>query len=200
VWTMANDQVNWHLRLTNRYLNLLESALVGSLYVDPPIDHWSGGRYDPNARVLGRDGPGLAQTMIGTVRMRNLRHLCETAILDCTPVDFVETGVWRGGACIYMRGILEAYGDRNRRVFVADSFEGLSPPSPAEFPADTDDKHHTQTQLAVSCADVEENFQRYGLLDHRVVFLEGCFKDSLPTGAIDKIAVLRLDVVHHGST
>ena len=85
---MGNDQVDWHIRVTNRYLNLLKSALVGSLYGDQPIDYWSGGKYDPNARVLGRDWPGLAQTMIGTVRMRNLRHLCETVILDCTSGDF----------------------------------------------------------------------------------------------------------------
>ena len=182
-----------HPRLINRYLNLLESTLVGSLYGDQPIDPWHGGKYDPNVRALGRDWPGLAQTMIGTVRMRNLRHLCETTILDGTPGDFVETGVWRGGACIYMRGILEAYGDATRRVFVADSFKGLPPPNPTEYPADTGDQHHTRTQLAVSRSDVEENFRRYGLLDDRVIFLEGWFKDTLSTAPIDKIAVLRLD-------
>jgi hypothetical protein len=31
--------------------------------------------------------------MIGTVRMRNLRHLCEEAIFNEIPGDFVETGV-----------------------------------------------------------------------------------------------------------
>jgi O-methyltransferase len=39
------------------------------------------------------------------------------------PGDFFEAGAWRGGACIYMRGILKAYGDSERRVFVADSFQ-----------------------------------------------------------------------------
>lgn len=95
-------------RLANRYLNLLEAALVGTLYGDPPDDTWSGKQYDARARALGQDWPSLAQTMIGTVRMRNLRHLCEEAIFNEIPGDFVETGVWRGGACIYMRGILNA--------------------------------------------------------------------------------------------
>jgi O-methyltransferase/8-demethyl-8-(2,3-dimethoxy-alpha-L-rhamnosyl)tetracenomycin-C 4'-O-methyltransferase len=90
-----------HHQLRNKYLNLLESALVGSLYGDPPIDDWSGGKYDPNVRTLGRDWPALAHTMIGTIRMRNLRWLCETAILDDVPGDFVETGVWRGGLYLY---------------------------------------------------------------------------------------------------
>ena len=111
-------------RLANRYLNLLEAALVGTLYGDPPNDTWSGKQYDARARALGHDWPSLAQTMIGTVRMRNLRHLCEEAIFNEIPGDFVETGVWRGGACIYMRGILNAYGETGRRVFAADSFKG----------------------------------------------------------------------------
>ena len=189
-----------HHHLTNRYLNLLESALVGTLYGDPSIAWFTGAEYDPNVRTLGRDWPAFAQTMIGTIRMRNLRWLCETAILDDVPGDFVETGVWRGGACIYMRGILEAYGDTNRRVFVADSFKGLPPPSPSEFPADTGDAHHTHPQLTASRSDVEENFRRYGLLDDRVVFLEGWFKDTLPAAPVSKIAVLRLDGDMYEST
>jgi O-methyltransferase len=130
--------------LRNRYLNLLESALVGTLYRDPTIDWWTGGKHDSTTRMVGRDWPALAPSMIGALRMRNLRDLCVRAILDGIPGDFIETGVWRGGACIYMRGILEAYGDLNRRVFVADSFKGLPPPS-EQFPADTGDPHHTHT-------------------------------------------------------
>ena len=116
-------------RLANRYLNLLEAALVGTLYGDPPNDTWSGKQYDARARALGHDWPSPAQTMIGTMRMRNLRHLCEEAIFNEIPGDFVETGVWRGGACIYMRGILNAYGETGRRVFAADSFKGLPRPT-----------------------------------------------------------------------
>ena len=78
-----------------------------------------------------------------------------------------------------MRGILNAYGETGRRVFAADSFKGLPPPD-AEFPADAGDTLHTRNQLAVSRAEVEENFRRYGLLDDKVVFLEGWFKDTLP--------------------
>jgi O-methyltransferase len=187
-------------KLKHRYLNLLESALVGSIYGDAPIDQWSGGKYDPNVRTLGRDWPSFAQTMIGTIRMRNLRWLCETTLLEGVPGDFMETGVWRGGACIYMRGILEAYEERTRRVFVADSFKGLPPPNPAEFPADAGDTHHTYPQLAVSRADVENNFRRYGLLDDQVVFLEGWFKDTLPNAPTNEIALLRLDGDMYEST
>ncbi|WP_245831158.1 TylF/MycF/NovP-related O-methyltransferase [Mycobacterium terramassiliense] len=187
-------------RLVQRYLNLLEASLTGMLVEDAPCDFWSDGKFDPNNRLLGRDWPSLSFSMIGSVRMRNLRYACETVILDGVKGDFVETGVWRGGACILMRGILEAYGDGARRVFVADSFAGLPPPDPEKFPADAGDQHHTHSQLKVSRADVEDNFRRFGLLDERVVFLEGWFKDTLPAAPIDRLAVLRLDGDMYEST
>ena len=187
-------------RLVQRYLNLLEASLTGTLFEDAPCDFWSDGTFDPNKRLLGRDWPSLSFSMIGSVRMRNLRYACETVLLDGVEGDFVETGVWRGGACILMRGILEAYGDDTRHVFVADSFAGLPPPDPENFPADAGDQHHTHSQLEVSRVDVEDNFRRFGLLDERVVFLEGWFKDTLPDAPINRLAVLRLDGDMYEST
>ncbi|ORA09076.1 TylF/MycF/NovP-related O-methyltransferase [Mycobacterium asiaticum] len=186
--------------LTQRYLNLLEASLVGTLFEDAPCDQWSGDQFAPDVRLLGKDWPSLSFSMIGSVRMRNLRYACETVLLDGVRGDFIETGVWRGGACIMMRGILEAYGDTTRRVFVADSFTGLPRPDPDTYPADVDDVHHTYPQLRVSRADVEDNFRRFGLLDERVVFLEGWFKDTLPNAAIEQLAVLRLDGDMYQST
>jgi O-methyltransferase len=175
-------------RLVQRYLNLLEASLTGTLLADAPID------------PLGRDTPSFALSIIGSVRMRNLRYACETVVLDGVRGDFIETGVWRGGACIMMKGILEAYGDDSRCVFVADSFAGLPPPSPENFPADAGSKFHTMKWFQVSRAEVERNFRRFGLLDERVVFLEGWFKDTLPEAPIDQLAVLRLDGDMYEST
>ena len=195
--------------LRDRYLDLLEAALIGTLYDDPSIAWWTDGSYRPELREKGNDIPRSAQTMIGHARMRNLRQACETAILDNVPGDFLEAGVWRGGACIFMRGILEAYGDTERRVFVADSFRGLPSPSPELYPADVGDSQqvaeiyqraHALKELAVSRQLVADNFRRYGFLDERVVFLEGWFKDTLPQAPIDRLAVLRLDGDMYEST
>ncbi|HEY3908641.1 MAG TPA: TylF/MycF family methyltransferase [Stellaceae bacterium] len=183
-----------------RYLDLLELTLTGMIYGDQATDPGSKGSYDPSIRAVGRDWPSQAHTMIGLARLRNLRALCERALAEGTPGDFIETGVWRGGACILMRGILQVYGDAARRVFVADSFCGLPPPNPSEYAADEDDPHHTYAQLAVSRQQVEDNFRRYGLLDDRVVFLEGWFKDTLPAAPIERLAVLRLDGDMYEST
>lgn len=185
---------------TTLYLDLMEKVLLGVIYEDPPIDYWTGGVYDPQNRMMGRDWPAKAHTMVGFKRLRNIRHLAVDAITRQIPGDFVETGVWRGGACIYMRAILQAYGVTDRTVWVADSFEGLPPPDLESYPQDAGDMHHTFKELAVSQEQVQANFEKYGLLDGQVRFLKGWFKDTLPTAPIDKIAVLRLDGDMYEST
>jgi O-methyltransferase len=154
-----------------------------------------------NRRLLGNYWPVRAHTMIGLKRLDNIQFCVEMAIKDKIPGDLIETGVWRGGACIFMRAILEAYGDTTRTVWVADSFVGLPPPNAAAYHADAGDTHHTYSDfLAVSRREVEENFRRYNLLDGQVRFLEGWFKDTLPKAPIDRLAVLRLDGDMYEST
>jgi O-methyltransferase len=149
--------------------------------------------YDPKLRAIGRDWPARADSMIGLARMENIQHCVETVLRDQVPGDLIETGVWRGGATIFMRGVLKAYGDTTRTVWAADSFEGLPPPDTTRFPADAGDRFHEQGGLAVGVEQVKHNFERYGLLDDQVKFLVGWFKDTLPTAPIEQLAVIRLD-------
>lgn len=184
-----------------RYLDLLEKALVNSIYGDAGMQPWGDtGVYDAAQRLDGRDWPSTAHTMIGSVRLNNVRRCVEGVIDKNIPGDCVETGVWRGGASIMMRGVLAAYGIRDRKVWLADSFAGLPPPKPAEYPADAGDQHHLFEQLVVSLESVRDNFEAYDLLDDQVYFIEGFFSETLPTAPIDRIAVLRLDGDMYEST
>jgi O-methyltransferase len=149
--------------------------------------------YDPEKRAIGDDWPARADSMIGLRRMDNIQQCIETVIRDDVPGDLIETGVWRGGATIFMRGVLKAYGETTRTVWVADSFEGLPPPDPTRYPADVGDTFHEKRGLAVGLEQVKHNFERYGLLDESVRFLPGWFKDTLPAAPIEDLAVLRLD-------
>ncbi len=151
-------------------------------------------------RTEGEVWPGYADTMIGLKRLNNLQHCVETVLREGVEGDLIETGVWRGGACILMRAVLAAYGVEDRKVFVADSFEGLPKPDAGAYPLDKDDKHHRQTYLAVSLDEVKANFRKYSLLDDQVMFLKGWFKDTLPQAPIEKLSVLRLDGDMYGST
>ncbi|MCW3016749.1 MAG: elmMIII [Solirubrobacterales bacterium] len=156
--------------------------------------------YDPELRAVGHDWPARADSMIGLRRMDNIQHCVETVLRDEVPGDLIETGVWRGGACIFMRGVLKAWDDTTRTVWVSDSFEGLPRPDAARYPADAGDELHKLGGLAVGVDQVRHNFERYGLLDDQVEFLVGFFKDTLPTAPIEKLAVMRLDGDMYEST
>ena len=186
-------------RVRERYLQLMLGCLTGSIYEDPPLKALGSDTFDAKLREYGWDWPSVAHSMIGRRRMGNLRELAEEVLFNRVPGDFIETGVWRGGACIYLRAILEAYGVRDRRVWAADSFEGLPPPDPA-YPADAGDTFHTYTELAVPIEAVKRNFEKYGLLDEQVAFLKGWFKDTLPGAPTGPLAILRMDGDMYEST
>lgn len=187
-------------RLRKLYLDLIQDCLVGKIYEDVAQNSSRKGTYDAQVREFGRDWPSQAHTMIGRQRMRNLRTLTEQVLGDHIPGDLIETGVWRGGACIYMRSVLHAFGVYDRYVWVADSFEGLPPPDAERYPADAGDIHHRFKQLAVSLDEVKSNFAKYGLLDEQVRFLPGWFKDTLPAAPIKQLALMRLDGDMYQST
>jgi O-methyltransferase len=156
--------------------------------------------YDAELRENGLDWPSRAESMIGLRRMTNIQECIAAIIRDDVAGDLIETGVWRGGACIFMKANLRAWGDSSRKVWLADSFQGLPRPNASEFPADAGDRLHTQTGLAVGAEQVRHNFERYGLLDENVEFLVGWFKDTLPVAPIDKLALMRLDGDMYEST
>jgi len=207
------------LRLRRRYLDLMKGALTHTLY--RPMDvvfenagyvieedemreaveaEFSKPHFDwADVRADGRDWPRFAQTMVGLRRLQNVEECVSRVIEEGIPGDLIETGVWRGGVVIFMRAVLEAYGDTSRTVFAADSFRGLPPPDTA-YPADATSRLHTAPALSISRADVEQNFALYGLLDERVKFLEGWFADTLPSLARHTWAVIRLDGDMYQST
>ncbi len=176
------------------YVDLLVRSVADAIYGDPMPGPWRhGNKFDRGIRNPGTLGPSMAQTMVGVDRLHNLWHLVQTALDEHIPGDFIETGVWRGGCCILMRGILAANGVRERKVYVADSFKGLPPPKPGLYPADRDSDLHMHPELSVPVDVVKANFNRYGLLDDQVVFVEGFFSDTLPSLQCGPFALIRLD-------
>jgi O-methyltransferase len=176
------------------YVDLLIRSVVDGIYGDPMPGPWRvGNKFDRGERAPGTLGPTIAHTMVGVDRLNNLRDLTQCALDEAIPGDFIETGVWRGGCCILMRGILAANGVRDRKVYVADSFRGVPPPKPDLYPADRGDTLHGHLELAVALDVVKANFDRYGLLDDQVVFVEGFFCDTLSSLQCSPLALLRLD-------
>lgn len=187
------------------YLDLLMRTLTNTIYQDASVKPGPDGvesPFDAERRAMGADWPKVAHTMVGLKRLENVRALAQSAIDEAIPGDFIETGVWRGGTCILMRGIIAANGVTDRKVYVADSFEGFPAPSPEIHPKDKEFGFllHGCSQLVIPLEEVKENFRRYGLLDDRVVFVKGLFKDTLPALDAGSFAVMRLDGDLYGST
>jgi O-methyltransferase len=181
-----------------RYLDLMEKCLTNVIYRDPPMrPKWTHilrkQEYSTAVRESGKDWPSKAHTMIGLKRIHSLREQVETTLRENIPGDYIETGVWRGGACIMMRAVLAAHGVTDRAVYVADSFAGVPPPDRKRYPVDRGRNFYKYKQLAVSLEEVQANFDVYGLRDDQVRFVKGLFSDTLPKLDARRFALLRLD-------
>ena len=156
--------------------------------------------FDPGSRAEGRDWPLEAETMVGLKRLDNIEFCVGDVLRRGVPGDLMETGVWRGGAVIFMRAVLKEHGDTSRTVWVADSFQGLPKVADQRHTDDIEDALWTAGELAISLDQVKDNFRRYGFLDEQVRFLPGWFQDTLPKAPVERLAVLRLDGDMYEST
>jgi hypothetical protein len=148
-------------------------------------------RDDPDGQHNYRERMfGFPYTMIGRARLDSLQAMVETVLREEIPGDFLEAGVWRGGASIFMRALLDLWGDPGRKVYVADSFQGLPPP---QLDQDENLNFHLDPTLSVGLDVVKGHFERFGLLDDRVRFMPGWFEDTLKSPEPGQLAILRAD-------
>jgi len=218
-----------HAALRARYLELLRRALVNRIYPEHELQiEWleAGAsreagyardrvlrdiRYahagDFAALLAAKENGSVwrgrpwrfSHTMVGMRRLEHLQWCAERVFEDQVAGDFFEAGVCQGGASILLRGLQVAYGEPQRRTWLADSFEGLPVPS-HEADTNYDFSEAKQPWLAFSRAAVEDNFRTYDLLSDQVVFLPGWFRDTLPDAPVPALAVLRIDADLYEST
>ena len=130
---------------------------------------------DANA---GWSADGFAYAGLGRFRLTHIEACLEQIREEGVEGDFVDSGTGRGGAAIFMCGFLEVHEMADRRVWVADRFESRGPMANFEF--------------AHNFNSVRDGFARFGLLEDRVVFLQGPPSQTLAEAAVDGIALLRV--------
>lgn len=222
----ANDPA---AALRARYLDLLRRALVNLIYPEHElrIERLEAGAVPEDTRerdrllrdiryrdandfaalfaakqngVVWRGKPWrFSHTMVGMRRLEHLQWCAERVFEDGVPGDFLEAGVCQGGASILLRALQVAYGQPQRRTWLADSFEGLPAPT-HEADTNYDFSEGQQPWLAFPRAAVEDNFRTYDLLSEEVVFLPGWFRDTLENAPVPALAILRLDADLYEST
>jgi len=184
----ATNPLQWtRFLLRNAFIRALRKRSIFLVLAKP---------FSTLERDEGKDLPLFGYTMVGLRRLDNVQACVEDVLSNGVPGDFIETGAWRGGTGIFMRALLKAYGVTDRKVWVADSFEGLPVPKSSEDGFDLSQIGY----FKVSLEKVRSNFARFGLLDQQVEFLKGWFCDTLPDAPIRQLAILRLDGDLYSST
>lgn len=188
------------MHLTDHYLELLKRAINNYLYLgkDTPFEEFEVMDFSPIE--TGWLIPEIAQPhgMTATVQLNALQSMMYDVIMNNVPGDFIEAGVYKGGAAMFMRAFLKSNNITDRTVWAADSFEGI--PVSKKF-SDIGDPVDEWTDRWVAPYDeVINNFRRYDLLDDQVKFLRGYFEDTLPDAPIGKLALARLDGDSYEST
>jgi hypothetical protein len=183
------------------YLDLLKRVLTDTVLQPEPQRGQPGFResfalhYFENPRAL---------TCVPLQRLDNVEECVRRAVEDGVPGDLMEAGVWRGGVTIFMRAVLQELGVNDRTVWVADSFEGLPQPDHNRFPKEALAYESPAMRklrfLAAPLLQVRGAFQCFDLLDDRVRFIPGWFRETLPSAPIEHLAVLRLDADFYEST
>lgn len=155
------------------------------------------------------DPPRLAElidqvrpyTMVPTESLAELGRLTYAALVCQIPGAFVECGAWRGGSSFLMASILKQAGERNRKVWMFDSFEGLPPPQQIDGPAAMSyPEDSTNDNCRASIEEVRQTAQSLGLQSH-IELVKGWFDQTLPRHRhrVGPIALLRLDADWHAS-
>jgi predicted O-methyltransferase YrrM len=147
-------------------------------------------------------------TMTSMSRMYALHQAVRHVLDRGVPGDLVECGVWRGGSSMVMAKALAAAGDADRRLYLYDTYEGMSEPTDrdrdpggrsAEDLLRTHDKDDPIWAEA-SLEEVRHNLSTCGLDPDRVEFVKGKVEDTIPATLPSKIALLRLDTDWYEST
>jgi len=192
--------------IRDRYLDLMVITLTGYVYDSRSVLPGIGAMKDlqkntinKELREKGLDWPEIGFTMIGNDALKSIKWMIETVLEKNVPGDFIETGVWRGGASIFAKAVLRAHGvDKIRKVWVCDSFKGL----PKARTQNDDNSWELMASLRVDKETVMGNFRKFDLLDENVKFVEGYFVDSLPKirDELTELSILRLDGDMYEST
>lgn len=207
VTTGPDDNLPLLSRAQNAYLELLEGFLTGVSYYNAeksvsPALKTKQNAYENlklNYREIGMDWAFLGMTMIGKKRIDNIKFCLTECFKNNVKGGYMETGVWRGGASIYARGVIRAYNQSDRISFVCDSFQGLPPSVLVNDPTKWDETKYLEVRMNT----VIENFSKLGLSDRKIVFAKGFFNETMKPLAKHMhhpLAVLRLDGDMYQST
>jgi O-methyltransferase len=150
-------------------------------------------------------------TMTSAERIWSLLHAVRYVVDEGVSGDLVECGVWRGGSVMAMAHQLSRMGVTDRRIWLYDTFAGMTQPTEADVEAVSGTSAsemlastHVGDGNNVWCiagrADVESNVASTPYPIENFTFVEGDVAHTLHRSAPETIALLRLDTDWYEST
>ncbi len=150
-------------------------------------------------------------SMTSLERMFGLYQAVCYIIKNNIPGDFVECGVWKGGSAMMMALILNRYHETNRKLYLYDTFEGMSEPTEmdktakgTEAAALMKNKRNKESDTSVWCysplEEVKKNLLFTGYPEEQIQYIKGKVEDTLHLHLPGKLALLRLDTDWYEST
>jgi hypothetical protein len=148
---------------------------------------------------------------------RRIAALCdgvEHVVRADVPGAVVECGVWKGGSMMAAALTLLRLGASDRDLYLFDTFQGMPPPTGEDVFSAYDGyspmRHWRRranrsvpaesTWHYVPAQEVRDNLLSTGYPAERIHLVEGRVEDTLPGGAPDRVALLRLDTDWYEST
>ena len=150
-------------------------------------------------------------TMTSGERLWSLLNAVRYVIDEGLPGDFAECGVWRGGSVMAMATELRRLGVTDRRIWLYDTFAGMTAPTAADVEAGSGVRAETMlagTEVGdgnnVWCvaglSDVQANVRTTGYPFDQFTFVEGDVAVTLRQSVPETISLLRLDTDWYEST
>ncbi|MFT5172178.1 MAG: O-methyltransferase, partial [Gammaproteobacteria bacterium] len=187
-------------------------ATAGELFADTALGsaqkrHWLGLAC---TAVYAQRAGLYVLTMLPKARIEHCVSMVRYCLEQAVAGDFVEAGVWRGGSAAVMRRAADIYGGGLRKVWLLDSFEGMSDKVDNSLSrTGLHDKNdaaclkllaHIEQEMkcpgifVASEKEVRENLQELGVLDGCNI-VKGWLGADYPWSEMPEvIALLRLDV------
>jgi O-methyltransferase len=119
--------------------------------------------------------------------------------------DIAECGVWRGGSMMTVALTLLTLGDTSRKLYLYDTFEGMSEPTEVDKSLDGVSAAAQMNQengkwCYASIEDVERNIFSTGYPKENIFLVKGKVEDTIPKTLPEKLSLLRLDTDWYEST
>jgi hypothetical protein len=175
-------------------------------------------RWAPNRRQFPVDAAAEDRAILETIApftmtsvprqlalIQASRHVVRNRVAGC----FVECGVWRGGSAMAAALAFAQEGDRDRELFLFDTFEGMTSPTAVDRTFDgasarallEQSDRTEQIWSYADLADVRSNLASTDYPETRIHYVKGRVEETLPhTPALPPIALLRLDTDWYEST